>query len=333
MFGTVPLIAGIKKIKTLVDTILWIDKTLAKGKYNRVPSLKWLNESKNAILTYGKLAIDSNKIFPLVSLIAGIKKIKMITEAILWVDKTLVRGSYTKTPTQNWLNRSKSSILQYGFLAMESNKNFGLIGLLLGLNALGALLQVITNLRDVSMPRLVGTNLTIEKGEVLPNTELLKQTQNRVNNAFGIRKHIAMYELEMLNARKERVDASSIGPFDSTFSYIQIQKKQIIKKGQEVANSLYGINRLSKEDTLSILNQIDAQAKRAAMDAFKKSNGEMSNLDYQQRYYTEVFIRLNAVSSLNPQLETKAPSIIKNIIRTLEDTSIMVSREGIVVDK
>ncbi len=133
MFGTVPLIAGIKKIKTLVDTILWVDKTLSKGKYNRVPSLKWLNESKNAIFTYGKIAIDSNKIFPLISLIAGIKKVKMISEAILWVDKTLSKGSYTKVPTQNWLTRSKSTIFQYGNLAIESNKRFGTIGLFLGL--------------------------------------------------------------------------------------------------------------------------------------------------------------------------------------------------------
>jgi hypothetical protein len=133
MFGTVPLIAGIKKIKTLVDTILWVDKTLSNGKYNRVPSLKWLNESKNVIFTYGKIAIDSNKIFPLISLIAGIKKVKMISEDILWVDKTLSKGSYTKVPTQNWLTRSISTIFQYGNLAIESNRRFGTIGLFLGL--------------------------------------------------------------------------------------------------------------------------------------------------------------------------------------------------------
>jgi hypothetical protein len=127
------LLSGIFKVRTIVENILWVDRKLATGKYQKYPDQNWLTKTSNSILQYGRLAINSNKEFPIVNLLLGIFKIHLIVNTLVSVDKKISSGKYQKFPSQNWLNKTSSSIMQFGKLAIDSNLRFGLVGLMLGL--------------------------------------------------------------------------------------------------------------------------------------------------------------------------------------------------------
>ena len=79
--------SGVLTLKNITDTILWVDKKLATGKYSKWPIDVWLKKSINSIKTYGDMIIKSDKSYPFRNLASGILKDKMIVEFLLWVDK------------------------------------------------------------------------------------------------------------------------------------------------------------------------------------------------------------------------------------------------------
>jgi hypothetical protein len=148
------LIGGLIKDKIIVEMILWVDKKLSTGKYNKWPDNPWISKSISAILSYGRLAMQSDKEFKMLSLITGISKIRLITSTVLWVDKTLDSGKYKKWPEQLWISRTSNSILKYGQLAIDVDKRFGIAKLWLGLKKVK---DIADTIRHVS--------LTIDKGK------------------------------------------------------------------------------------------------------------------------------------------------------------------------
>ena len=132
-FGWPKLLSGIEKIKMISRSILWIDQTLSKGNYRKWPEKNWLMKTENVIKQYGQLSIDSDKKFGWPKLLSGIEKIKMISRSILWIDQTLSKGNYRKWPEKKWIDKTSTSILRIGEIAILVDKKFGLVSLNLGL--------------------------------------------------------------------------------------------------------------------------------------------------------------------------------------------------------
>jgi hypothetical protein len=124
---------GILKIKAVTELILWLDKKISIGKYNKWPEKNWLMKTESAIKQYGQLSIDSDKKFSWPKLLSGIEKIKMISRSILWIDQTLSKGNYKKWPEKKWIDKSSTSILRIGEIAILVDEKFGLVSLNLGL--------------------------------------------------------------------------------------------------------------------------------------------------------------------------------------------------------
>ena len=124
---------GILKAKIITEFILWIDKKIPIGKYNKWPEKNWLMKTENVIKQYGQLSIDSDKKFGWPKLLSGIEKIKMISRSILWIDQTLSKGNYRKWPEKKWIDKTSTSILRIGEIAILVDKKFGLVSLNLGL--------------------------------------------------------------------------------------------------------------------------------------------------------------------------------------------------------
>ncbi len=127
------LATGILKDKMIVEFLLWVDKKLATGKYKKWPDKPWIPKSIDSILKYGKLAVQSDKEFSWKNLISGFLKVRLITNTILWVDKTLDKGKYKKWPEKVWIDKTSNSILRFGQLAIDVDKRFGMVKLFLGL--------------------------------------------------------------------------------------------------------------------------------------------------------------------------------------------------------
>ena len=127
------IIFGDFKINKIVNSILSIDKKLSSGKYQKYPNQSWINKTSGSILQFGKLAINVDKEFKLSNLLFGIMKMNLIVDSITSIDKKIGLGKYQKYPNQSWINKTSSSILQFGNLAINVDKKFGLISLMLGL--------------------------------------------------------------------------------------------------------------------------------------------------------------------------------------------------------
>ena len=127
------LASGILKDKMIVEFLLWVDKKLETGKYKKWPDKPWIPKSIDSILKYGRLAIQSDKEFSWKNLISGFLKVRLITNTILWVDKTLDKGRYKKWPEKLWIDKTSTSILRFGQLAIDVDKKFGMVKLFLGL--------------------------------------------------------------------------------------------------------------------------------------------------------------------------------------------------------
>jgi len=128
------LMMGLIKDRLIVENILWLDKKLSLGKYQKYPNNKWLTETNNSILYYGRLFIKSNKEFSLPSLLLGIMKVNLIVDSIISIDKKIETGKYQRYPDKSWIDKTFSSILEYGKLSINVDKKFGLISLILGLS-------------------------------------------------------------------------------------------------------------------------------------------------------------------------------------------------------
>jgi hypothetical protein len=153
-FSFTKLISGIIKDKIIVEMILWVDRKLSTGKYNKWPDNPWISKTISSILSYGRLSIQSDKEFKMLNLVTGIGKIRLITNTILWVDRTLDKGKYKKWPEQMWISKTANSILKYGQLAIDVDKRFGIARLWLGLKKVK---DIADTIRHVS--------LTIDKGK------------------------------------------------------------------------------------------------------------------------------------------------------------------------
>ena len=142
------VISGILKDKMIVEFLLWVDKKLSIGKYQKWPEKNWLNKTIESILNFGGLAIQSDKQFPWKNIISGFGKVKLITMNILSVDRTLGTGKYQKWPEKNWLDKTSISIMKFGQLSMDVDKKFGLVKLLLGLQKSK---MIANTIRDISL--------------------------------------------------------------------------------------------------------------------------------------------------------------------------------------
>jgi hypothetical protein len=212
MFPITTLLMGIKKIQMISDTILHLDKKFGLGKYQKLPSDAWIKKSKNSILTFGHLSIDSNKLFSIVPLLAGVKKIKIIADTLLFVDKTLSMGKYVKTPSQTWLSKTKSSILQFGGLAIESDKRFGLIKLKLGLK----------KVRDIS-DTIRYVSLSLEKGKYdkFPSLEWSKSVPMAITQFMNMPfKGVFSTVFDKLFGSSEKDKVSQIGKVIDLMLYV-----------------------------------------------------------------------------------------------------------------
>jgi len=212
MFPITSLLMGIKKIQMISDTILQLDKKFSSGKYQKLPSDAWMKKSKNSILTFGHLSIDSNKLFSIVPLLAGVKKIKIITDTLLFVDRTLSMGKYVKTPSQTWLSKTKSSILQFGGLAIESDKRFGLIKLYLGLK----------KVRDIS-DTIRYVSLSLEKGKYnkFPSLEWSKSVPMAITQFMNMPfKGVFSTVFDKLFGASEKDKVSQIGKVIDLMLYV-----------------------------------------------------------------------------------------------------------------
>ena len=212
MFPITTLLMGIKKIQMISDTILQLDKKFGLGKYQKLPTDAWIKKSKNSILTFGHLSIDSNKLFSIVPLLAGVKKIKIITDTLLFVDKTLSMGKYVKVPSQTWLSKSKSSILQFGGLAIESDKRFGLIKLKLGLK----------KVRDIS-DTIRYVSLSLEKGKYdkFPSLEWSKSVPMAITQFMNMPfKGVFATMFDKLFGSSEKDKVSQIGKVIDLMLYV-----------------------------------------------------------------------------------------------------------------
>jgi hypothetical protein len=127
------LATGILKDKMIVEFLLWVDKKLATGKYKKWPDKPWIPKSIDSILKYGKLAVQSDKEFSWKNLISGFLKVRLITNTVLWIDKTIDKGKYKKWPEKVWIDKTSNSILRFGQLAIDVDKRFGMVKLFLGL--------------------------------------------------------------------------------------------------------------------------------------------------------------------------------------------------------
>jgi hypothetical protein len=142
------ILSGILKDKMIVEFILWIDKTLSKGRYNKWPDKPWIPKTIESILKYGDLAIQSDKRFSWRNLISGISKIKLVTNTILWVDSVIGKGKYNKWPEKIWIDKTSFSVLKFGQLAIDVDKKFGIAKLFLGLKKTK---MIADNIRDISL--------------------------------------------------------------------------------------------------------------------------------------------------------------------------------------
>jgi hypothetical protein len=148
------IFTGIYKGKMIVEMILWVDKKLDSGKYKKWPNDNWIKKTINSILQYGQMIVQSDNQFKLANLISGILKVRMIANTIIWVDKTIDKGVYKKWPEKNWLTKTSNAILSFGSLAVEVDKRFSLMRLILGLK----------KVKDIS-DTIRYVSLTLDKGK------------------------------------------------------------------------------------------------------------------------------------------------------------------------
>jgi hypothetical protein len=102
---------------------------------------------------------------------------QMIVEMILWVDKTIDKGSYKKWPEQIWLNKTSNAILKFGDLAVAADKRFSSLRLMFGLK----------KVRDIS-DTIRHVSLALDKGKYTkyPSSEWASAVPKAISQFMSI---------------------------------------------------------------------------------------------------------------------------------------------------
>ena len=158
--GFLSIMIGLGSIMALVSTISSVDVTFNKGTFVKYPPLEWLNGVKTSVYQFGLLAVELGTLIAgslgvaAILGIYGIGAILALVSTIYAVDVIFNKGSFTKFPSFEWINGVKSSIYQFGLLALE----LGMI--IVGTFGIAAMAGIAGMAAAIS---LAGTMLTVDQ--------------------------------------------------------------------------------------------------------------------------------------------------------------------------
>jgi hypothetical protein len=119
------------KIFLTAKTITILSNSFERAKFQKFPSDKWIKGIDNTFNKFRSIILNLNK-STLSSYKDGILKVKSIVEFILWVDKKIALGKYSKWPDDKWSMKIDKAISKFGNLAINSDKVFAWTKLLSG---------------------------------------------------------------------------------------------------------------------------------------------------------------------------------------------------------
>ena len=109
-------------ILILATTILLTSKILSKGKYEHVPTFRWLFFSALNIVVYAVIAYVFNKMMTPGEFLKGSISILIMASTIMLTSQILSLGKYEKYPTLKWLIFTAVGILAFGVVAWVLTK-------------------------------------------------------------------------------------------------------------------------------------------------------------------------------------------------------------------
>jgi hypothetical protein len=124
---------GISKTIMILSLINRIDREFEKGKYQKYPEKKWIENSESVIVRYADLLIKINGEYSFEGLILGATKIILILGIINKTDREFEKGKYQKYPEKKWIENSNFAVLEFAKLAIEIDSGYDLVNLMLGL--------------------------------------------------------------------------------------------------------------------------------------------------------------------------------------------------------
>jgi len=111
------LTLGTLKLYSIISSIVKTSKLISAGLYDKVPSLKWIDSVSRVSMMFGSLAMRFDKQFGIVGLLAGLYKIKKVSDTIREISGSLNRGNYAKFPPLEWAKGVVASL--NGFLNLK----------------------------------------------------------------------------------------------------------------------------------------------------------------------------------------------------------------------
>jgi hypothetical protein len=139
-------------------------RILSDTKQIKIKNIKLTDQQFNELF----YVLDYLKLY---DIIFGDFKINKIVNSILSIDKKLSSGKYQKYPNQSWINKTSGSILQFGKLAINVDKEFKLSNLLFGIMKMNLIVDSIT-----SIDKKIG----LGKYQKYPNQSWINKTSSSI---------------------------------------------------------------------------------------------------------------------------------------------------------
>ena len=139
--GAVAIAAGVVLVPLIAMSVVATDEVIRKGKYDKYPSWRWIMSVGAtmtgfgaAVVALGALAVTG---IGLVAILAGVKLVPMIAEAIVETDKVIATGKYSKYPGWKWIASVGVTMTGFGAavvaLGAYAVSGLGLVAILAGL--------------------------------------------------------------------------------------------------------------------------------------------------------------------------------------------------------
>jgi len=306
----VSVLIGDKTLGLITNSILKLDKELAKGKFSKFPSQTWMNSVGNIAVNFSKVIDKLNKSISVASLAMGALKLHSIISSIVKTSKLISSGLYDKVPSLKWIDSVSRVSMMFGSLAVRFDKQFGIVGLLAGLYKIK---KVSETIREISS--------SLNRGNYLkfPPLEWAKGVVASLNGFLNLKLSVSSI-MDLLvgkagspDSKKMKVLLDNILTVDKTFS------KGSFKNFPSDAWSGGIIKTLGRFST--IMKMIDLTSIGSKMSGSVNFKSITSNLELLARSFDKLLDSVQKfIESINVIDDKKL-----NSIRTLTSNVVLLS--------
>jgi len=137
--GAIAIAAGLFAVIGIAETVVKVDKVIAKGNYTKYPGVRWILGVGASMLGFGlaALALGTAIVATVgigaIAIKSGLWAIESIAKTVVKTDKILSAGNYTKHPGAGWILGVGASMVGFGLAAIT------LGGVIVGTLGLGGL--------------------------------------------------------------------------------------------------------------------------------------------------------------------------------------------------